>query len=296
VLATDDVALELGVSAERVRALIAARRLPAVKRGRTWLVRRVDLALVSHRPPGRPRRRTDRQEEESVAAAYAAEGPAILVSHDGVGSVGMQVLAVGSQKGGVGKTTSTLYLAAHAAAWYAARGLAGAVAIIDRDETQNLRTQVARRPGLLAPGVDLLDGTDLPAADAGYRLVLIDTPPGNTAIGSLHQAHLVLVPVHPSEAGLANLQTYLRHIEAQRLVLAPRLRLLALLPTMVERTVLQRDMLKVIEHIAGDHEPPLRMLSSVPRRAAIADFNYRSPEYRKVAEEVFGGRIDQVAG
>jgi excisionase family DNA binding protein len=46
----------LGVSPDRVRALIKAKRLPATKVGRDYLIDPKDLALVKDRKPGRPRK------------------------------------------------------------------------------------------------------------------------------------------------------------------------------------------------------------------------------------------------
>jgi len=53
-ITTKDAARRLGVTAIRVRQLIAAGRLPAVKIGRDWLIKAADLRRVAHRPPGRP--------------------------------------------------------------------------------------------------------------------------------------------------------------------------------------------------------------------------------------------------
>ena len=44
----------LGVSGRRVRALIAAKRLPAQQIGGVWIINAKDLKLVSERKPGRP--------------------------------------------------------------------------------------------------------------------------------------------------------------------------------------------------------------------------------------------------
>jgi excisionase family DNA binding protein len=56
VIGTAEAAQLLGISLHRVRALIAADRLPARKLGRDWVIARADLALVAERRPGRPRR------------------------------------------------------------------------------------------------------------------------------------------------------------------------------------------------------------------------------------------------
>jgi excisionase family DNA binding protein len=51
-LSTKDAAQRLGVSARRVRALIDAERLPAIKVGHTWIINEADLACVAKRKPG----------------------------------------------------------------------------------------------------------------------------------------------------------------------------------------------------------------------------------------------------
>ena len=54
IISTADAAAKLGVSAIRVRQLIARGRLPATLIGRTWAVDEKDLAKVKVRKPGRP--------------------------------------------------------------------------------------------------------------------------------------------------------------------------------------------------------------------------------------------------
>jgi excisionase family DNA binding protein len=287
VVSTEQAARELGVSADRVRALIQAGRLPAHKLGREWAIRIYDLNLVRVRRPGRPR--SEAESERMMATLARAQHDRTMLPDM------MRVLAVGSQKGGVSKTTSTLYLASHAAGFYRSTATRPTVAMLDRDESRNLTRLVRLRPNLLPPGVTLLEGSALPPPAAGFRLVLVDTPPGLSAIQSLREAHLVLVPVHPEDQGVANLIEYLRSIEAQRLTISPRLRLLALLPAMVERTVLHREWLAAIDRIAANHRPPLRVLPPVPRRARIAQYDLDAPEYDAPAKEIFGGLITPIA-
>lgn len=55
-IGTAEAARRLGVTADRVRALIKAERLPAKKLGRDWFIEPEDLALVKNRKPGRPRK------------------------------------------------------------------------------------------------------------------------------------------------------------------------------------------------------------------------------------------------
>lgn len=196
----------------------------------------------------------------------------------------MRVLAIGSAKGGVSKTTSALYLATRAAAALGAKDGDHAVAIVDRDESKNLTRLLAVRPELRRGGVDLVNGEELPR---GYDLVIIDTPPGLSAVPSLKEADGVLVPVLPEDQGVTNLILYLRDIESQRITVSPRLQLLALLPAMVQRTVLHRERIADIKEIAAAHRPPLLVLPPIPWRARIANFDLSAPEYDAPAQELF---------
>ena len=287
VLTTVQVARELGISHARVRALIAAQRLPAQKIGPIWTIARDDLVLVADRRPGRPRGHRSRQ--------GIGDSAGNLENRVGWGTQ-MKVLAIGSQKGGVSKSTTALYLATYAAQLSGGTADRPTVGLLDRDESKNLTELISLRPELLRPGVVLLPGESLPKADAGLQLVVIDTPPGLSAIQSLNEAHLVLVPVHPEDQGVANLVKYLRGIEAQRLTVSPGMRLVALLPTMVERTVLHRERLADIAAIATHHRPPLAVLTPVPRRARIAMYDLDAPEYLAPARELFEhGLIAQTA-
>lgn len=55
ILSVAEAADKLGVIPRRVRALIAARRLPAARLGeRAWAIRAEDLERVRVRKPGRP--------------------------------------------------------------------------------------------------------------------------------------------------------------------------------------------------------------------------------------------------
>jgi excisionase family DNA binding protein len=56
IIGAAEAAQTLGVSVDRIYALIKARRLPARKISRDWVIVRADLALVAERRPGRPRR------------------------------------------------------------------------------------------------------------------------------------------------------------------------------------------------------------------------------------------------
>ncbi|HKO42698.1 MAG TPA: helix-turn-helix domain-containing protein [Pyrinomonadaceae bacterium] len=60
IINTDEAARRLGVTANRVRALIAAKRLKAMKLGHAWLIDPKDLEAVKNRTPGRPRKTSKR--------------------------------------------------------------------------------------------------------------------------------------------------------------------------------------------------------------------------------------------
>lgn len=53
---TRDAAALLGITPRRVLQLIEKERLPATKVGPIFLMRRSDVARLTHRPPGRPRK------------------------------------------------------------------------------------------------------------------------------------------------------------------------------------------------------------------------------------------------
>lgn len=56
-LTSAQAAEELGVTADRVYALIRAGRLKAEKFGNVWMIREKDLDAVRDRKPGRPRKK-----------------------------------------------------------------------------------------------------------------------------------------------------------------------------------------------------------------------------------------------
>ena len=53
-LSTTEVAQKLGVTVPRVQTLIWAKRLPAIRVGRSYAIDEDDLKLVENRKPGRP--------------------------------------------------------------------------------------------------------------------------------------------------------------------------------------------------------------------------------------------------
>ncbi len=66
ILTTPEAAQVLGVSAERVRQLIKAGRLPSQQFGRDHVINEADLTLVSDRKPGRPKKPDEGEPLEPV--------------------------------------------------------------------------------------------------------------------------------------------------------------------------------------------------------------------------------------
>lgn len=55
-LSTADAAAQLGVTVQRVNAMIRDGRLHATKISGVWLIRPADLEMVRHRKTGRPKK------------------------------------------------------------------------------------------------------------------------------------------------------------------------------------------------------------------------------------------------
>ena len=197
------------------------------------------------------------------------------------------ILAVAAGKGGVGKTTSALYIAAQAARLLGGTKDEPAVGIIDRDESRNLTKRLQLEPDLLRAGVVALPGEELPPDDCDLDLVVLDTPPGHLSLDSLRQAQLVVVPVLPETNGVITLTEYLDNLELHRITVSPDMRLVALLPTMMMRTLTHAQRLEDIRAIAAHHRPPLTMLTPVPRRTRIEGLDLDAPEYEAPAKELF---------
>src|SRR6185437_13860554 len=108
VLTTDKAAAQLGISVDRVRALIHAGRLPAEKHGRDWVIRNDDLALVRTRRPGRPRTAT---RAESNGRSSARRTSAAIETREEKEQEMRSTIAVMGKKGGSAKTTTAFNLA-----------------------------------------------------------------------------------------------------------------------------------------------------------------------------------------
>ena len=222
-----------------------------------------------------------------------------------MGRVAGRIYAVANQKGGVGKTTTAINLAACLAE-------AGERALlIDLDPQANATSGLGERANG-SSSYDLLDGKPLsrlaratrfpnldlvPAkpelagavvelsrrsdgdrflaeslADArsSYRFVFLDCPPslGPLTVNALAAADRVLVPVQAEYYALEGLAQLVRSVELVRSRLNPRLALGGLLLTMVDgRTRLSGDVAaEVRRHFGG-----LVFETSVPRSVRLAE-------------------------
>lgn len=119
----------------------------------------------------------------------------------------MKTVAIVSQKGGSGKSTLSLHLAAH----HASRG--SKTLLLDMDPQGNL-VGWAKRRGDVPPDVDTAHasqlGKVLEAARAdGYDLVVLDTAPSadRASLGAVEAADLVLIPCRPAQFDLDAVMT-----------------------------------------------------------------------------------------
>jgi chromosome partitioning protein len=219
--------------------------------------------------------------------------------------MGRRVYAVANQKGGVGKTTTAVNLAA-CLAEAGERAL-----VVDLDPQANATSGLGMRANG-SSSYDLLDGAPLaeltrptqfhnldlvPAkpdlagavvelsrepgterylADAldgagdDYSFIFLDCPPslGPLTVNALVAADRVLVPVQAEYYALEGLSQLLSSIDAIRLRLNPRLAVVGVLLTMVDaRTRLSADVGRELRRHLGD----LVFRTSVPRSVRLAE-------------------------
>jgi chromosome partitioning protein len=219
--------------------------------------------------------------------------------------VGGRVLALANQKGGVGKTTTAINVAA-CLAEAGERAL-----VVDLDPQANATSGLGERANGTS-SLDLLDGAplaelarptrfpnlDLVPAKAelagaavelarrddgerflaealasgasAYSFVFVDSPPslGPLTVNALAAADRVLVPVQAEYYALEGLAQLVRSVELVRARLNPRLELAGVVLTMVDRrTKLAAD----VAHEVRRHFGGLVFGTTVPRSIRIAE-------------------------
>jgi len=103
----------------------------------------------------------------------------------------------------------------------------------------------------------------------------------------LKHTHLIVVPVTPDTQGIINLADHLTNLAAQRMIVNPAMRLLALLPTrVIANRKAHKQRLADVDTIARGQRPPLRVLPYIPERMHIQGYELRRPDYTKQAEEM----------
>ncbi len=186
----------------------------------------------------------------------------------------MKTLAVMNEKGGVGKTTLTLNLAA------ALAELGRRVLVVDADRQASAHRWAMARNGAAPSPVHRLPVEDESgarhfsaelrrlAADRRPGFVLVDCPPGlpTAAIVALLEADLALIPVSPSPLDLWSLEAALGIVAEARKARGGKLPRVGLVPSkLIQGTTLARDLPETLESYGEPVAP------SIGQRIAIAE-------------------------
>lgn len=218
----------------------------------------------------------------------------------------MKILVVSNQKGGVGKTTTTINLGASLVA------RRQRVLLVDLDPQANATSGLGLRKGdsngmyevllrerpigeaisrTIVPGLDIIPSSpEMAGAEvelvpllaresrlrhalqraSGYDTVIVDCPPslGLLTVNALVAGDSVLVPVQCEYYALEGLAQLLDTIEAVRQRLNERLEVLAIVLTMEDRR--NRLSMQVVDEVRR-HFPKLVVRTRIPRTVRLAE-------------------------
>jgi chromosome partitioning protein len=212
----------------------------------------------------------------------------------------LRILALSSQKGGAGKTTVTMQLAAG----LAERG--EHVLIVDLDPQESALQWAGAAPADTAAKVRAIraHGTreeilrQLAAASRGASVVLLDCPPSiehphtRTA---LELARLVIIPVVPSPTDLWSTRAAEKFV-LRRMAERPRLRGV-LLPNRVQRTALATELLDALREFSLPVlDAPLSQLNAYPLSAASGTSVFALGNAANTAQEEVRRMVSAVIG
>lgn len=189
----------------------------------------------------------------------------------------MPTIAIISQKGGAGKTTLALHLAA------AAQGAGRVALVIDTDPQATASQWAAWRqdqpPEVIDSPPPRLAAKVQAARDQGAEVIVIDTPPhaDSAARAAVEVADLVLIPCRPSAFDLAAIQTTAKLVQLLR---KPAFVVFTAGPPNAPRIYAEAG-----ELVDGYGTPPCPVI--LPDRAA---YRHASAEGRSVMESEPAGR------
>ena len=203
------------------------------------------------------------------------------------------IIAVVNQKGGVGKTTTTLNLGA------ALQADGAKVSLFDLDAQRSLSFLVEGKDSFRVQTADEASLPKLLKKDTA-DFILLDCPPalGEITAQALKQSQLVIAPTPPRVLDLAGLSQLKATVEAAKQRVNPALRLRILLTLRDARVTLQNDYeaqlrrafagevfqvniprAALFERAADSHQS---LLEFAPRSAATAAYSALAKEIRQL--------------